>query len=168
MKQERPVKEEIEEIKKDVKKIETVLLDRTPPHFSAKDIVNAFFGALIIGLTFILKGAVVATAINLTPTHIFAILMSTVLTLIAETYFISWTKVKNKKGRGLAQFLLKRVSALFVVAFVVSTYLVYILGVNNLGLIANSPINVMKLIVLVSMPCAVGAAIPGLLTKKID
>ncbi len=168
MKKNGRIKEEIGDIKKNIKKIEKTLLDSTPKHFSPKDIVNAFFGALIIGLTFTLKGAVVATAINLNAVHITAIFSSTILILLAETYFISWTKVRNKKERGLGQFLFKRVTAMFVVAFVVSIYLVYVFGINNQQLIANNPVNVIKMVILVSMPCAVGAAIPGLLTKKIE
>jgi len=168
MKKKAALKEEIDEIKEDVEKIEKTLLDRSPRHFSTRDIVNAFFGALIIGLTFILKGAAVSTAINLKTIHIIFIILSTILILSAETYFIAWTKVKNKKQRGLGQFLLKRVTTMFVVAFVVSVYLVYVFGVNNQQFIANNPLNVLKMVILIGMPCAVGAAIPGLLVKRIE
>jgi len=44
----------------------------------------------------------------------------------------------------------------------VSLYLVYIFGVNN---IMASGLNVAKMIVVLSMPCAVGAAIPSLLKQ---
>jgi len=156
---------DVEVIEKDIKKIKKTLLHNSPHHFSGKDILNAIFGALVVGVTFALKGAVLNTATHLTRWHLIAIIISTIIILIAQTYYIGYSKVRNKRKRPAIQFVFKRVATMFVVTFLVSLYLVYIFGLNLQPQIGNLAPNVFKLVVLISMPCAVGAAVPSLLKK---
>ena len=61
----RKEKKEIRDIEKNLKSIKQSLVRGEPPHFSKKDVMNAFFGALIIGLTFVFKGTLIETALNI-------------------------------------------------------------------------------------------------------
>lgn len=160
------LKKEVIDIKNDVSFIRKKFMDKEPEHFSKKDVVNAFFGALIIGVTFTMKGAVINTAKNLSFLHVGAIILSTLVILIAETYFAGYSKVKDKSKRKLWQFIFKRITTMYLIAVVVALYLVYVFGINYQEPIANSPIEIFKMVVLISMPCAVGAAIPAMLKRK--
>ena len=93
------------------------------------------------------------------------ITISTLLILMGETYFIGYRRVKDPKKRPLGQFMVKRVSTLYLVAILVTLYLVYIFGINNQELVGNDPLSIIKICFLISMPCAIGAAIPSLLKK---
>lgn len=157
---------EVEYLKEDLGAIKRKLLREDPGHFSSKDIVNALFGALFIGVTFTLKGAVISTATHLTSNHIIMIIFSTLVILVAQTYFLGYAKVRNKARRRPGQFIFKRVTTMYIVAIIVSLYLVYVFGINYQESIANSPREIFKLVVLISMPCSVGAAIPALFKRE--
>lgn len=156
----------VEEIKDDLDELRKTLVDKTPHHFSGKDVVNAIFGALLIGVTFVLKGAVITTAVNLRIWHVLIIIISTVIILVFQTYFVSYAKVKDKKRRRPTQFIIKRVSTMYLVAIFVSLYLIYVFGINYQPVVNNSSINILKMVVLVSMPCSFGAAISTLLKRE--
>jgi uncharacterized membrane protein len=156
--------QEIAHIDQNVELIREKLLEKTPSHFSVRDVVNASFGSLMFGITFILKGATVSTALRLTDLHVFLIVISTLLILSAEIYFIGYSRVKDKNSRKLGQFLMKRLCTLYLISCIVSLSLVYTFNVNNApGLEGIS--DVLKVVVLVAMPCAVGAAVPSLLKQ---
>ena len=160
-------KEEIEElrcIENDVNYMKEKILEKRPSHFSKRDIINAFVGSLILGLTFILKGSLIKTAVNLKTFHIELIIGSTLAMLMIEIYFISYSRVKNKSERRLGQFMTKRLFTLYSITLIVSFYLIYILNLNNSEYIKNF-LDVMKVAVVVAMPCAIGAAIPSLLKQ---
>lgn len=149
-------------ISKDLSLLRTRMLEKVPGHFSQKDIINAFLGAMFIGLTFVLRTDIVEIALRLDSSRIILIVLSTFLILTAEIYFIGYSRVPNKKSRPFGQFWAKRFVSLYIVTILVSLFLVYIFGINTF---VNTGEEVFKIIVLVSMPCAVGAAIPSLLTK---
>jgi len=149
-------------IQKDIKLLRERMLEKVPGHFSQKDIINAFLGAMFIGLTFILRTDIIDIAINLDSSRVILIVFSTFLILTAEIYFIGYSRVPNKKTRPFGQFWAKRFVSLYIVTILVSLFLVYIFGINTF---VNTGEEVFKIVVLVSMPCAVGAAIPSLLTK---
>ncbi len=155
-------RKEVKSIEKDIDKLEKKLLDKVPEPFSRKDIIAAFFGSLIIGITFILKGATIRTAAALDTIHIVSIISFTIAVLLLEIYYVSYIRVKNKKKRPMGQFVAKRFFTLYIIAIVASFLLVYILGVNQQ---AETSIEVFKVVILMSMPCAIGAAIPTLLKK---
>jgi len=139
------------------------LLERKPERFSAKDIVRAFFGALLIGVTFIFSSRLFDVAKQIQPDHFIAVVVSTIIILIAEIYFIGWSRIKKEreKGRNVFEFTLKRLAVFYVVALLVASFYSYILGYNKV----LSETEFIKLIFLTAMPCAIGAAIADLLKK---
>jgi len=160
------IEKAIKKEKKDIKHIERKVSDikkeisrKEPPHFSKKDIVHAFFGALIIGLTFVFKGKLIDVVSTLSGKHIVLIIASTLVILSTQIYFIRYTKVKDKKHRHFLQFLMKRIVTLYIIALIVSFYLVYIFHIEY---VVGNFMNAFKLVIVISMPCAIGAAIPGL------
>lgn len=155
---------EIRKIEQDIDFLRSKLVEKHPSHFSNRDIINTLFGALIIGLTFIMKGAVVATAERLTPLHTLLIVLSTIVILTSEIYWIGYSRVEReeRRRRGFFQFWAKRIITLYGIAIIVSVYLVYVFGINQFFTTEQGVFNV---VILLSMPCAVGAAIPHLLKK---
>lgn len=153
----------IDNIAKDVKELKERLFEKEPEHFSVGDLINSFFGALILGLTFTLKGLLIDIGLRLTQTNVIAIIVSTVVILTAEIYFIGYSTVRRKKERPFGQFWLKRILTFYVVAFIVSGLLVYIYGIPNLPGITEA--NILKIVVAISMPCAIGAAVGDLLKR---
>ncbi|MBN2458422.1 DUF2391 family protein [Candidatus Woesearchaeota archaeon] len=155
---------EIELIEKNISRINDKLLDKVPSRFSIRDVINAVFGSLIMGITFTLKGGTIMTAVNLHPCNIVVIVAATLLVLIAEIYFISYTRVRDKSSRRLGQFLTKRLFSLYGITLSVSFMLVYLFNLQNNYLVITFN-DVLKLVILVSFPCAIGAAVPSLLKK---
>jgi len=49
------MRKEVDLIKKDVESMKEKLVEKTPSHFSRRDIVNALFGTLIICVTFVMR-----------------------------------------------------------------------------------------------------------------
>ncbi len=157
-------KKEIEYIEEHIGSIKNRLLDRVPDHFSRRDVMNAFFGALTIGLTFILKGGTVKTAVGLDLPHTELIIAATMFVLFAEIYFIGYSRVRNKSQRRFGQFMTKRLLCLYGITLVISISLVYLFNLNNSELIGSFS-DVLKVVFLVAFPCAIGAAIPSLLKQ---
>jgi uncharacterized membrane protein len=156
--------QEIEHIEKNVDLITEKLLEKTPSHFSRRDVINALFGSLMFGITFILKGATVSTALRLTDFHVGLIIASTLLILSAEIYFIGYSRVKDKSTRKLGQFMAKRLCTLYLISCIVSLFLVYIFNVNTAAGVQGME-DIFRVVVLVAMPCAIGAAVPSLLKQ---
>lgn len=155
---------DIQRIEQDIDFLRSKLVEKHPSHFSNRDIINTFFGALIIGLTFIMKGAVVSTAEALTQPNALLIVLSTIVILTSEIYWIGYSRVgkEERKKRSFFQFWAKRIITLYGIAIIVSVYLVYVFGVNQFFTTEQGVFNV---VILLSMPCAIGAAIPHLLKK---
>ena len=152
----------LKQIHADTKQLKQRMLERVPGHFSKKDVINAFLGAMFIGLTFILRTDIIDIALRLNSFRIIFIVLFTFLILTAEIYFIGYSRVPNKKTRAFGQFWAKRFVALYLVTVLVDLFLVYIFGINTF--VSNGE-EVFKIVVLVAMPCAVGAAVPSILTK---
>lgn len=155
----------IDEIKKGVDELRDKLLVAEPAHFSKRDLIDAFFGALFLGIPFSIKGLLITVSQALDKNHIIIIILSTLLILTGEIYFIGYSRVTKKSERKFCQFWLKRITAFYFVAIATAAFLVYLFGLNLLPEIANNPENIQKLIVLISVPCAIGAAITDLLKK---
>ena len=155
---------EIECIETNIEKIQRRLLYRIPHHFSIRDIVSAFFGALTIGITFILKGATVRTAVGLDSLHTIIIIIATLVVLFTEIYFIGYSRVRNKSQRKLGQFVTKRLFTLYTITILISFGLVYMLSLEKSEYV-NQFSDVIKIVVLVAFPCGIGAAVPSLLQK---
>lgn len=149
-----------QKIKKEIHELYCKLIEKRPSHFSVRDIINAFFGSLIIGVAFVLKGAVVRTSQNFINTNIIALIIGTLLILTAQIYFIGWTRVIRKKQRGFLQFWLKRLITLYLIAIITSSLLIFMYGLNNMAVSSQHLFNIL---IAISLPCAVGAAVPSLM-----
>lgn len=153
---------EIRKIEYDIEVLRHKLIEKVPEHFGRRDMINAFFGSLLIGLTFIFKGALLRTVEVLDTSRIMLIILATFIILIAEIYFIGYSRVKNKNTRHFGQFLTKRLFSLYIISLVVSFLLVYLFGMN---LLAGSTYETLKTVVVLTVPCAIGAAVPSLLRQ---
>jgi len=149
----------IEDMEVIVNKLKEKIVDKTPSHFSMKVVFNALFGSLLFGLTFILKGALIQTALRLENIHVFLIISSSILIIIGEIYFLGYSRIKDRKERRPGQFIIKRFLTLFLVSIGVAFFLVYIFGINKQ---VESFYNVLKVVVMTMMPCAVGAGFSSL------
>jgi uncharacterized membrane protein len=161
------VKNELDEIhnkyictlKQEVDEIHSNFINPEVHHFSKSDIIHAFFGALIIGLTFIFKGLLIDVGMNLPWFNIFIIIIETLVLLSITIYFIGYRKVKDKKSRPFPQFLAKRIVTMYSISLLISILLLASFGFLNL---AGSFENFVKLIFLIAMPCAIGAIVPSM------
>ncbi len=154
--------QEIRKIEYDIDVLRGKLIEKVPEHFSKKDLANEFLGALLIGLTFIFKGALIRTVDVMNTARIMWVILLTFVILIAEIYFISYARVKHKERRHFGQHLTKRLLSLYFASLLVSFSLVYLFGVN---IIAGGTYEALKIVVVLTMPCAIGAAIPSLLRQ---
>ena len=156
------IEREIDDIEKQIKLLNDRLLEKIPHHFRAKDIVNAFFGSLIVGVTFVFKGLLIDISKSLTTMHVLLIILFTSIILTAQIYYIAYRRVKDKKHRKFGQFWAKRFFTLYLIAVVVSLFIVYLYNMNS---IVDSSVEIVRMVVAVSMPCVIGAAIPSLLRQ---
>lgn len=153
----------IEDTHLDVKLIKHHLFGKLPPeHFGPGDLVKAFIGAIVVGLDFIFKSAVLNAAERLSNLHLVYVVVFTVLMLSAEIYFIGYTRVKDKIHRQFFQFWVKRLVTIYLVAILVSMMLFYMFAFD---VAVQTSFGAFKVILTVSLPCAVGAAIADLLKK---
>jgi len=151
----------LKQIASDIKLMKEEIIEKVPSHFSAKHLASAFIGALVIGFSFTLsKGLLVEIANILTLWRIVAIVAFTVLIVSSEIYFIGYSKIKNRVERPFGQFWLKRFVAYYAISYLVAFFLVYIYGLNILAGAETT-----KVILLISMPCAVGASLADLLKQ---
>ncbi len=153
---------EIDELRQEVKLLREKLVNKTPEHFSKRNVLSIFSGALFFGLTFMFKGLLVDIAINMPLGNVLLVIASTIMILMGQIYFIGYERVPDKKSRPWGQFILKRLVASYFIALIVSFYLSFIFGIM---LVAGSPLAFAKLVLVLSMPCAVGGAIGDLLHK---
>jgi uncharacterized membrane protein len=155
---------EIEKIEQSISRLQEKLLEKRPSHFRERDIVNAFFASLLLGLVFIFKGSLIEISMRLSSQNLAAITIATIIILTLEIYFVGYTRVsrKEKKTRHFGQFWIKRLLTFYVISMIVSLLIVYIYGIN---LWVGGNYEIVKLVVAVSMPCAIGAAIPSMLRQ---
>ncbi len=131
-----------------------------PKHFSKEDVFYSFFGALFFGIVFISKGLLIDIANNIDTTRMFFLILTTVLLVTTQIYYIGYVRVKEKERRKFSQFWAKRFVTICLASVLTSSFLIYLFGVN---VILGK--NVAKAIVAVSMPCALGATLSDLLKK---
>lgn len=152
------VDKQIKKIEEKISFLEEKLVQKQPRHFGVEDTLYAFFGSVLIGLTFLLKGALIRTALNFTAVNIIVIIVSTIIILAAQIYYVGYIRVRMKAKRPFGQFLLKRLVTMIVLSFGAAFFLVYVYGVNYMVPDFQS---VFKVVVAMLMPCAVGAVIPA-------
>jgi len=151
---------DVEEIKWEINRLTEKLIEKRIERFSKKDITNALFGALTIGLTFVFKGLLIQVGKDLPWANVIMIITMTLFILTTEIYFVGYSRVKDIKARPFSEFLGKRLITMYVIALVVSFFLLYLFGFMYLS---ESGTDFLKLIFVVAMPCAIGAAIPNML-----
>lgn len=163
------IREEIRQEEKDLLEIKDLVtrmkqkvVDKEPSHFSSKDILKIFFGSLTVGFAFIFSSALVKTALALDVKHLEFIILTTLILLSIQIYLVWHTRVKDKKTRPLGEFLTKRLTTLYLVAIISSFILIYIFNIDSQF---STFFDVMRLVVLMSMPCSLGAAIPSILKE---
>ena len=64
----------LNEIATDIKILRERLVEKTPGHFGLRHIGTAFFGALLFGFTFVLKGLLLDIGLTLTTTQLIKII----------------------------------------------------------------------------------------------
>ena len=102
-------------------------------------------------------------SVELEWVHIAAIIATTLVIVSFEFYFLGYQQhVFHKKERGAFQFVVKRVLTVYLVAIIASLLLTFL---YNLNTIVGSYENIFKLIVAVSLPCTMGAALNDLFKK---
>ncbi|MBW3019296.1 DUF2391 family protein [Candidatus Woesearchaeota archaeon] len=146
----------------DIKEIKNHLIEKEPTHFDAEHIFKAFFGAILVGLTFTLKGLLFQVSQAFTNQEIALLIAATIVILTAEIYLVGYKRVKNKKTRKFGQFWLKRLFSYYLIGILVAIGLVYIYGLHNF---AVTPYHAIKMVIAVSMPAAIGAAAADLFEK---
>ena len=156
------IEKKIDKIQRELWELKERVIEKIPDHFSKKDVINAFLGAMFMGLTFILKLDIVQIAVRLDSYRVILLVLSTFFILTMEIYFVAYLRVPNKKQRPFGQFWAKRFVSLYLVTMLVSLFLVYVFGINTF---VSTGQDVFKIVVTVTMPCAVGAAVPSLLRK---
>ncbi|MFO7710881.1 MAG: DUF2391 family protein [Candidatus Woesearchaeota archaeon] len=150
-------------IKCEVDSLYDKFIDKKIQHFSKRDVINAIYGALVIGLTFVFKGLMVEIGMSLPWFNILMIVFSTLLILSSEIYFVGYSRVKDKKHRPLGQFMAKRLVTMYTISLSVSVFLLLIFGfMLHMGSLENF----IKLVFVIAMPCAIGAAIPSMLKSE--
>ncbi|MEM3127357.1 MAG: DUF2391 family protein [Candidatus Woesearchaeota archaeon] len=146
----------------DIKAIKKRILgEEAPEHFGRKDIVRSFFGAMLFGLTFVFKGLLFQISKNLQEFHIFLIILTTIIVLTLEIYFIGYSRVENKKQRPFGQFWFKRIAVFYAVAIFTTLGLIYIYGLAD----SLTTFEEVQLVIALSLPCAVGASLADLLKQ---
>lgn len=156
------LKVEDDAIKKDVEKIKKELIDKTPDHFSQKDVLRSFMGSLFLAFSVAFSSSILNASKIIPRTHVYLVIIFTIIILTAEIYFIGYQRVENKYTRKFGQFWIKRLIVFYVVALMVSFVLAYIFGLVYL---VESPEHFYNLIILISAPASIGASISDLLKK---
>jgi len=158
-------KKKEKELIQDIKTIKNKLITKEPKHFGFKDVLHSFIGSLMFGITFALKGLLVEVAVLLTTIQQILIVLSTLVILTGEIYFFGYTRVKVKKERKFFQFWIKRLITFYLIAILVSFFIICIYGLPNLPKIGNNFNNIFKLVIVVSMPSAIGAGLADLVKR---
>jgi len=152
----------IDQVAEHVKILRERLVEKVPGHFGIKHIITAFFGALFFGFSFMLSSLLFQISLALTQKDLILITAATWLILSAEIYFVGYTRVPDTKTRPFGQFWAKRILTYYFIALFVSFMLITLYGLPRF---AAGTENVFKLVIAISFPAAVGAAVSDLLGK---
>jgi uncharacterized membrane protein len=157
-------KREIEEIEHKIAALYDKIYEKRPSHFRKRDIINSFFASFLFGLIFLFKGSLLEISLNLKNAHLAVIVIVTIVILSLEIYFVGYTRIgpKEREQRKFGQFWAKRFFTLYLIALLVPLILVYLYDLNT---IVAGGFDILRIVIAVSMPCAVGAAIPSLLKQ---
>ena len=165
MEKEEKTAKEIKRIQSKIDALNKKLFQKGLGHLRMNETINAFMASLILGLTFVFKGSLIDISLTLSNIHLTWIIALTSILLTFEIYYVAYSRVgrKERKTRKFGQFWAKRFFTLYGIAFLVSLLLVYLFNMDSL---AGSFYGVLNIVVAVSMPCALGAAIPSLIKQN--
>jgi len=152
----------IDQIAQDVRVLRERIVEKTPAHFDMKHVVTAFFGALFFGFTFVLKGLLFQVGLALTNMDLFLMTIATWGILTAEIYFVGYTRVPDPHKRPFGQFWIKRFFTYYFIALFASFLLLTLYGTHKF---VTGPHEMFKLVIAVSFPASIGAAVSDLLGK---
>jgi uncharacterized membrane protein len=155
---------EYREIKKVEEKLDDIekKMEKSIDHFSKRDLINAFFGSLLVGLTFLFKGVFFNVTVNMSWFNIYILILVNLAILVAEIYYIGYQRVKNKSERPFFQFMIKRLVAFYGISIACSAFMLIIFDIR---FFVVSSENMLKLIYVLSFPASLGASIADLLKK---
>lgn len=154
----------LEHVERDVHDLHVALVKKIPTHFSMRHVVRSFFGSFTIALIFAFKGLLFEVGLSLSHPRMLLIIITSLLVLSAEIYFVGWERVKNKKERGFSQFWAKRLCAYYLIGIVVSLLVVWLYGLHDL---VATGTDVLRLIVAVSLPASLGASAADLFEEHV-
>lgn len=154
----------IDRIAEDTRILRERLVEKIPGHFDTKHIIAASFGALFFGFTFVLKGLLIDVGLLLSTSDLILMTLAAWIILTAEIYFVGYARVplNQRRLRHFGQFWAKRIFTYYFISIAVSFLLLYLYGIAQL---VATPDNMLKLVVAISFPAAVGAAVSDLLGK---
>ena len=154
----------IDQIARDVQVLKERLVEKIPGHFDIKHVIVAFFGALFFGFTFVLKGLLLQVGLALETWDLVLMTIATWLILTAEIYFVGYARVPHneRKQRPFGQFWAKRITTYYFIALFTAFLLLYLYGMAEM---AGTLDNIIQLVVVISFPAAIGAAVSDLLGK---
>jgi len=152
----------LDQIAQDTQILRERLVEKVPGHFGMSHIIAAFLGSLFFGFAFVLKGLLFQVGLLLTESDLILITLATWIILTLEIYFVGYRRVPDKFKRPFGQFWFKRMVSYYGIALFTSFMLLTLYGIPH---IAVTQFNLLKLIVAVSFPAAIGAAAADLLSK---
>jgi uncharacterized membrane protein len=153
---------ENQEIKDDVENLKKELIEKTPEHFSKRDLLRSFLGALFLGFSVLFSSNLLNVALVIPERNIYLIIAFTFIILSSEIYYIGYSRVQDKSKRPFGQFWIKRLVAFYFVAFAVSFILLYIFGLIYL---IQTPEHFLRAIIILTTPTAIGASIGDLINR---
>jgi uncharacterized membrane protein len=154
----------IDHIEQEVHILRERLVEKIPGHFDMRHVISAFFGALFFGFTFVLKGLLLQVGLALSNFHLILITITTWVLLSAEIYFVGYARVPavQRHKRTFGQFWAKRIVTYYLISVFAAFLLLFVYGITAM---VPEPYLVWKLVVAVSFPAAIGAAVADLLGK---
>ncbi|MBU0535445.1 MAG: DUF2391 family protein [Nanoarchaeota archaeon] len=133
-----------------------------PHHFTWNDFFKALLGSLVVGITFLFKGAMQTYALSMKYTNIILVITITLVVVSLEVYFLSYRFVVNRKARPFSEFWAKRFFAIVISSFAAIYLLMYVYGINHF----LTHTEILKLSVAIFMPAAIAGAAVEILKKK--
>lgn len=154
----------IDQVARDVRVLKERLVEKIPGHFDIRHAIVAFFGALFFGFTFVLKGLLLDVGLALAIWDLVLMTIATWIILTAEIYYVGYARVpiNQRKIRPFGQFWIKRITTYYFIALFTAFLLLYLYGMAEM---AGTADNVLRLVVAISFPAAIGAAVSDLLGK---
>ncbi len=154
----------IDRIAEDTRVLRERLVEKIPGHFDVKHLIVAFFGALFFGFTFVLKGLLIDVGLLLSTRDLVLMTLASWLILTAEIYYVGYARVpyNERKQRPFGQFWAKRIFSYYFISIAVAFILLYLYGIAQL---VATPDNLLKLVIAISFPASIGAAVSDLLGK---